>query len=99
MRTGARRPVLASASPPHLHCGLRRDGRTVEDFYKAADPRRDSGRAGATTTLHASASSATWSAHSRHPERNCVNMPGGSGLTALNYVADVHPRTAPCSPW
>src|SRR6476469_4005375 len=21
-----------------------------------------------------------------------VNMPGGSGLTALNYVADVHPK-------
>src|SRR5215468_1280493 len=27
-----------------------------------------------------------------HPTMIPVNMPGGSGLTALNYVADVHPR-------
>ena len=27
-----------------------------------------------------------------HPTAIPVNMPGGSGLTALNYVADVHPR-------
>src|ERR1043166_3134416 len=27
-----------------------------------------------------------------HPTAIAVNMPGGSGLTALNYVADVHPR-------
>jgi len=27
-----------------------------------------------------------------HPIAIPVNMPGGSGLTALNYVADVHPR-------
>ncbi len=27
-----------------------------------------------------------------HPTGLPVNMPGGSGLTALNYVADVHPR-------
>ncbi len=27
-----------------------------------------------------------------HPTAMPVNMPGGSGLTALNYVADVHPR-------
>src|SRR5215468_10841760 len=29
---------------------------------------------------------------SGHPTAIPVNMPGGSGLTALNYVADVHPR-------
>ena len=27
-----------------------------------------------------------------HPTALPVNMPGGSGLTALNYVADVHPK-------
>src|SRR5215207_5172986 len=27
-----------------------------------------------------------------HPTGLPVNMPGGSGLTALNYVADVHPK-------
>jgi tripartite-type tricarboxylate transporter receptor subunit TctC len=27
-----------------------------------------------------------------HPAGLPVNMPGGSGLTALNYVADVHPK-------
>jgi tripartite-type tricarboxylate transporter receptor subunit TctC len=27
-----------------------------------------------------------------HPGALPVNMPGGSGLTALNYVADVHPK-------
>jgi tripartite-type tricarboxylate transporter receptor subunit TctC len=27
-----------------------------------------------------------------HPSGVPVNMPGGSGLTALNYVADVHPK-------
>jgi tripartite-type tricarboxylate transporter receptor subunit TctC len=27
-----------------------------------------------------------------HPSALPVNMPGGSGLTALNYVADVHPK-------
>jgi hypothetical protein len=27
-----------------------------------------------------------------HPTVIAVNMPGGSGLTALNYVSDVHPR-------
>jgi hypothetical protein len=27
-----------------------------------------------------------------HPSAIPVNMPGGSGLTALNYIADVHPR-------
>src|SRR3954454_534125 len=27
-----------------------------------------------------------------HPIAIPVNMPGGSGLTALNYVADVHPK-------
>ena len=27
-----------------------------------------------------------------HPSGLPVNMPGGSGLTALNYVADVHPK-------
>jgi tripartite-type tricarboxylate transporter receptor subunit TctC len=27
-----------------------------------------------------------------HPTAIPVNMPGGSGLTTLNYVADVHPR-------
>src|SRR5437667_5299695 len=27
-----------------------------------------------------------------HPSGLAVNMPGGSGLTALNYVADVHPK-------
>jgi tripartite-type tricarboxylate transporter receptor subunit TctC len=27
-----------------------------------------------------------------HPAGLAVNMPGGSGLTALNYVADVHPK-------
>src|SRR5438552_8308985 len=27
-----------------------------------------------------------------HPGGLPVNMPGGSGLTALNYVADVHPK-------
>src|SRR6266849_5637174 len=27
-----------------------------------------------------------------HPGGLAVNMPGGSGLTALNYVADVHPK-------
>jgi tripartite-type tricarboxylate transporter receptor subunit TctC len=27
-----------------------------------------------------------------HPAALPVNMPGGSGLTALNYVADVHPK-------
>src|SRR4051812_17168958 len=27
-----------------------------------------------------------------HPVGLPVNMPGGSGLTALNYVTDVHPK-------
>jgi hypothetical protein len=30
-----------------------------------------------------------------HPTVIPVNMPGGSGLTALNYVSDVHPRGGP----
>src|SRR4051812_30472658 len=81
--------LLALAWPP-----LESNADPIEDFYKGKQIR----------AVIRAAPGGNYDLYSRllirhmvrfipgHPGALAVNMPGGSGLTALNYVADVHPR-------
>ena len=72
----------------------RADADAIEDFYKGKQIR----------VVIRAAPGGNYDLYSRllirhmvrfipgHPSALPVNMPGGSGLTALNYVADVHPK-------
>jgi tripartite-type tricarboxylate transporter receptor subunit TctC len=81
--------VIAAAVTPAAVCA-----EPIEDFYKGKQIR----------VVIRAAPGGNYDLYSRllirhmvrfipgHPTGLPVNMPGGSGLTALNYVADVHPK-------